>query len=139
MSQVEALQADFADAINAKPCEYMNNVVGLLESVNYELVCMVNRRGVDQGVVRDAQADQLIGIAVSKAAFRQRLQLLQVNVIGSPAFNAQVVAVARTNAVLPVSVAFDSIRVELSASSDAQPQCCQPGPLRWCCLQMRPF
>ena len=39
----------------------------------------------DQGLVRHAQVDALIGVAASKAAFRQRLHWLSFNWIGSPA------------------------------------------------------
>ena len=65
LSQVESLKTDFADAINAKPCQYMNNVMGFLEPVNDELVWVRHRRGIDQGVGSDALIDQLIGIAAS--------------------------------------------------------------------------
>ena len=76
LSKVEALKAYFADAINSKSGEYMNNVVGLFEPVNHEFVCLGHWRGINQGVGSDALADQLIGIATSEAAFRQRLQFL---------------------------------------------------------------
>jgi len=45
LSEVEALKSYFADAINAKPSNYMNNVMGFLEPVNHEFVCAGYWRG----------------------------------------------------------------------------------------------
>ena len=76
LSEVESLKTDLADAINAKPCEHMHDVVRFFEPVNDEFVCVGYRRGIDQGVGSDSKVDQLIGIATSKASLRQRLQFL---------------------------------------------------------------
>ena len=76
LSEVEALKSYLADPINAKPGEHMHDVVGFLEPVNHELVCVGYWRGIDQGVGSDSKAYQLICIATSEAPVRQGFQLL---------------------------------------------------------------
>ncbi len=45
LSEVESLKTDLADAINAKPCEHMHDVVRFFEPVNDESFALVTGEG----------------------------------------------------------------------------------------------